>query len=528
MIEGDLRSCVESVEILCRSAALNKRGYDYSPDIRGVANGAVGLKLALIEKDAIRRAWEDIVDIAAADAPAFNIIQERTALLVSQLDCTERGGESLVKEASGTLVGADTPLCSRLPVDERIGYITQSFEADPKVMPIVVWIGYSGAVFSEPSIDAGDIFFMSGQILGDELARINVPFKDELHLLRGSVLSPGGDGACREVDFLARVNLGVRSLFGAKDAAIGAVEAILEVSSLWGSGWEPRRREVHVLAEGRLRSWTGGLSANRSPSAFELRQDFQGIAQNGKTLSRIFTRTNLPVPISSAREALVAAGRVRAQRRDPRALDAVEARLLVAYDDRALQQIAALNGMEIQDYAEPLKKGWAVYSWISQIDSAVRMAVAGASFTDERARLRGEYLSEGGWNHVIDFSLDNRVRLGCLADEALVDSKWVADVLGSLVDLVARRQMLSSAAKEGEMLESRRRRVRNAVAHGNPLSDESVKSVVSYSDWAARGMFSSAITSLDEGREMMEVVYGNVGYWSRLLEDVAIGALFNE
>ena len=72
---------------------------------------------------------------------------------------------------------------------------------------------------------------------------------------------------------------------------------------------------------------------------------------------------------------------------------------------------------------------------------------------------------------------------------------WIARMCASVSDVAKYQSVIEGYAEEGEVLDARRRRVRNALVHGNPSSFAIVESVRAYSEFLSGTALNLALES---------------------------------
>ncbi|MDI5978226.1 hypothetical protein [Amycolatopsis magusensis] len=76
---------------------------------------------------------------------------------------------------------------------------------------------------------------------------------------------------------------------------------------------------------------------------------------------------------------------------------------------------------------------------------------------------------------------------------------WIARMFASVSDYAIYSTLIDEYAAESKVLEARRRRVRNALVHGNPASFTVVQSVREYAEFLGSSALDRALESYVEG-----------------------------
>ena len=78
---------------------------------------------------------------------------------------------------------------------------------------------------------------------------------------------------------------------------------------------------------------------------------------------------------------------------------------------------------------------------------------------------------------------------------------WIGHMFASIGDHPTYSALITDYTKEGTVLEARRRRVRNALMHGNPASFAVVQSTREYSEFVGRSALNLALEAFVEGAD---------------------------
>ncbi len=153
---------------------------------------------------------------------------------------------------------------------------------------------------------------------------------------------------------------------------------------------------------------------------------------------------------------------------------------VIPLSDRVVQHVAAHAAMDPNDVFALLGERWMHARWLNDLQRAAGMCLLGGG---ERRELQHELTVE--WLS----SQPKQPWILLLADRAAEfislcrvehERAWIERMFASIGDHATYSALIAEYEAEGEILEKRRRRIRNALAHGNPATFPVVQSVREY------------------------------------------------
>jgi hypothetical protein len=174
---------------------------------------------------------------------------------------------------------------------------------------------------------------------------------------------------------------------------------------------------------------------------------------------------------------------------------------VIPLSDRVVQHVAAHAAMNPDDLFTVLGEQWAHARWLTDLQLAADMCLLGLfepnSLLDE---LTGEWMSDSPthpWILFLANRADDFLSLCRLENER----PWIEHMFGSINDHPTYTALIHDYTNEGTVLAARRRRVRNALVHGNPVSFSVVQSIREYSEFLGRGALNLALEAFVEGAD---------------------------
>ena len=166
---------------------------------------------------------------------------------------------------------------------------------------------------------------------------------------------------------------------------------------------------------------------------------------------------------------------------------------VVPLADRVVQHVAAHAAIAPADAFDTVGSHWPHAKWLGSVHYAAGLCLVGSGFRNElRDELSAEWHNpKGPW---ILFAADRKSDLLSLCG---VESEraWVTRMLDSISDHSIYSDLIHAYTDEGRILEARRKRVRNALVHGNPSHFDVVASVRSYSEFLSSSALHAGIES---------------------------------
>lgn len=467
----------------------------------GTRTDAIWADVTLATKDllealgadaAVRASWDDLVAVAKDRTLEGREYRPIAELLFDQLRWRGLSAERIFRDLVSVVAFGrdphDIPIGRKnVPLSERIARARTHVSTPAEVEPIVVWLGYLGGQ-AFPQLSAGRVSFMNAHwaVPNAEPGGQNFEHKAELwELVKDGGLFQVAKLVDEEsdVDFLVRVDLGRTTAAGAVSRALRMVNTILNVSIHNSGGIRP-----HLAQHGLLRSGQVG-SSNLMVSGRErgFPDDHYGagitaraIEDHGPRIALALANGELPRFLAAALEVQTTADHPFSRDMALRKPSEADISSVIPLADRVVQHIAAHAALAPDDVFDLLGRRWAHARWLVDVRRAVQMCLLGGG---SRAGLRGELIREWFANDPprpwILFVAD---RSGDLLSLCRIESEraWIRRMFASVSDHAKYRALIEYYTAEGAVLKARRRRVRNALVHGNPASFPIVESVREY------------------------------------------------
>jgi hypothetical protein len=467
--------------------------------------------LSTLDSDlAVGASWDDLVATARSRALEGREHRPIAELLFDQL--RRRGLE--VERTSRDVVGvvafgrdaADIEMDTKdVPLDERIANARSIACRPATVEPIVVWLGYQGRVFAHLSAGRVTILDAHWAVPNTQPRRQAFEHKAELWELvqYGSIFKV----ATRvdeesDVDFLVRVDLGETTAAGAVIRATNIVNTILNVSIHNAGGVRPHLAQYGILMSGQV----GSTSFMVSPRDAGFPDDHYGaeitsdaIAKHGPRIAEALAREELPRFLAAALEVQTTADHPFSRDMALRRPSEADISSVIPLADRVVQHVAAHAALGPNDLFELLRERWPHFRWLVDIRRAVHMCLLGGGGRQELLHdLTREWFANNPSRPWILFVADRAADLLCLC-RIEHERAWIARMFASVSDLGEYQSLIDYYTVDGVVLEARRRRVRNALVHGNPASFAVVGSVREYAEFLSGSALNLGLESFVQG-----------------------------
>lgn len=220
------------------------------------------------------------------------------------------------------------------------------------------------------------------------------------------------------------------------------------------------------------------------------------LAEMGPRLGTALAHSLLP---SDLAEALRTAGESRT----------ADARSRIVLDDRVVEFVAASAGLEDgQALADLVVGGWPAARWQTEVFNTILRALDAGRWradpaANDLAGLVKTPSDKGGFTIHFDVAADRAEDLIALMDDP-IDILRARELLTTLNDGSSYQAYAAARRAEAAVLTERLRRVRNALAHGNPVRSESIESVASFSTYVANGALHEALDAYRDGHIMLD------------------------
>ncbi|MET9735460.1 hypothetical protein ABZZ79_33970 [Streptomyces sp. NPDC006458] len=465
---------------------------------------------ALDADEAARAGWDDLVATAQDRTLEGREYRPIAELLFDQLRRRGLSAERTFRDLVSVVAFGREPDGVRIdrtnvPLEQRIARARAHVSTPAEVEPIVVWLGYQGRGF--PHLSAGRVSFMNAHWAVPNAGPEGQDFEHKAELWE---LMQGGDlfkvaelvDEESDVDFLVRVDLGRTTAAGALNRAVRMVNTILDVSIHNSGGIRPHLAQHGLLRSGRTDSFNFMVSRRETgfpDDHYGASITAEAIEEYGPRIALALAREELPRFLAAALEVQTTAdypfSRDMALRRPSEA----DISSVIPLADRVVQHVAAHAALVPNGLFDLLGGRWPHARWLIDVRLAVHMCLLGGGGRNELLReLTREWLANNPSRPWILFVAD---RSDDLLSLCRVESEraWVRRMFASVSDFAEYRALIECYAAEGAVLEARRRRVRNALAHGNPASFAIVESVREYAEFLSGSALSLGLESYVEG-----------------------------
>lgn len=475
------------------------------------------LRSALATPAAVRAIWHDVVDSVESDVPQ-HLAVDRLHLLVSQLEASGHDAKLLQRlsflldddavayaEARWSLGLAPQPddwssllrrTAGAAPT-ERLALCEDLLTIPPVTGRCIAWLAYKDAQVTT-ELPAGPCHFLNAHwAIGNaaEGGRHDFLGRHELQdeLARPPELAPD------EQVVLARVDLGWRTPAGAMQAAVDLVSALTDTAYLrsGGSRWLPYGWEM-LLVDGR-RVWsrvfvTDDVTA-QWPRPYVLERTSAELAAIGNRLGAVLAASPLPPDLFEAVRSATEA-------------ESADLRSRIVLYDRVTELVAANAAAESGDELRRLlTASWPTAAWRADVLAAVEAALqtgrlgAGSECAAEVGRQIKTSTADGGYT--LDFvATAERVQDLTALVERVAEAGRAAETFGTFHEATAYISYIARRREECTTLAHRLRRVRNALAHGNPVQVKTIRTVSALAEYIGSAALSEALSAFMDGHDI--------------------------
>lgn len=475
-----------------------------------LSSSATDLIAALTADDAVRASWDDLVATAQDRKLARREYRPIAELLFEQL--RERGhhAEEIFRGLESIVAFGrdpdDVPLGERdTPHDVRLANARTFVGTPAEGEPTVVWLGYKGRV--HPRFEAGRVCFYDAHwaVPNAKPGRFDFAHKAELwELVQHGYTFRVAELVDEEsdVDTLVRVDLGTTTADGAVERAKAAVDVIISVSIHRGGGIRPQLAEFEVLRSGRHVG--GGTHIVPKETGFPYDSYGAGITskaieRHGSLIAEALAREELPRFLAAAIEVQTTADHPFSRDMALRQPSEADISSVIPLTDRVVQHVAAHAAMSPDELFSILAERWAHARWLNDLQRAAGMCLLGGNGLNElRDELVRKWMSEHPDEPWLLFLADRAADFLSLC-RVEHERAWIVRLFSSISSHAVYRTLMEEYSVEGSFLDARRRRVRNALVHGNPTRFAVVESVRDYAQFGSGAALHLALESYAEG-----------------------------
>lgn len=488
------------------------------PPWADAVSSARALLSALDSCTAAAASFDDLVAIAKSPDIQDRAYRPIADLLFTQIErrgydaeTTFRDLIALVSTGASYWQESSAPLA----IEERLARARELASAEPDLAPTVVWLGYQGRIFTW--LDTARVFFISALWAVPNAAPSGQSFAHKAELWKivkdGDYFRvPQDADEEADVELLVRVDLGVTTPARATSRAVKILDSIFDMALGLSGGLYPQLSESVVLRAGEVYThWQ-----RFAPSPLNVKNDQYGVNITEELLENLvpeiadaIARRDLPLFLSAALDAQVMADKPFSRgnlMHRPSDADRANVVLLGA---RVVEHVAAQASMNPNELARILGDQWPHTRWLNDVSRAVQLCFSssGLHTVDPNEELRRKLLRKWNgedqrkyWAHFIATHSQDLLAV-CRIES---DRPWIRKILRSVSDHDTYLTLIERYREEGKLLESRRRRVRNALTHGNPTSPAIVHSVSEYANFLSWTALDIALESFIKNTDLIE------------------------
>lgn len=449
---------------------------------------------ALDSDQAARASWDDLVATAQDRTRVRREYRPIAELLFDQLWrrglSAERTFRDLVSIVAYGRDPEEIPVGKKdAPLAERLANARAFVGTPAAVEPIVVWLGYQGRIHLH--LSAGRVSFINVHwaVPNAEPDRQDFEHKAELwELVQHGDLFKVAKLVDEEsdVDFLVRVDLGDTTAAGAVSRAVDIVNTILNVAIHNAGGIRPHLAQYGLIRSGRSGSFSFMVARRETgfpDDHYGAEITAEAIEKHGPRIAEALAREELPRFLAAAIEVQTTADHAFSRDMALRKPSEADISSVIPLADRVVQHVAAHAAMNPNDLFDLLQKRWPHARWLTDLRRAAGMCLLGGGRRDALLHeLTVKWFSDRPKQPWILFLADRAndfISLCRLEHERA----WITRMFASVSDHAIYSTLIDEYTTESKVLEARRRRVRNALVHGNPASFTVVQSVREYAEF---------------------------------------------
>lgn len=484
----------------------------------------------LCSPKAITATWNDLIGLARQGTADSRDLRSIVDLLRAQLDVAGHDAKVLLRRIVQVLLQMEherTDITSSedgtlerhlkepLDVADRLQASDGLLSKLPETGSCVVWLGYRHGRVDNP-VPAGDVTFLdAGWSIPNAALDDGQDFeyRDELSLLTkaGVYKYTYETGTIApEVGLLVRVDLGRRVARGAKEDAIAIADALLDLVIWRSGGLRPIGDHATLILDGRGRSsWS--WSSVRGPDSADYRGmniTSDAIRDFAPDIGEAWAKRTMP-------DLLIEAVRASTESDSTRSREALlglpgkaQDRTVVVLQDQIVDYIAMHARVERKILESATKQEWMHERWWAEVNRAAQICLYGGGGPQRSAEvenLRREMFHSTSERSLLASLVRHEADLIRLCP---VESErsYVTTRLRSITSAQGYLSLRSNYDKDWDTLTSRWHRVRNGIAHGNPVRTEMLESVLEISRYVSSDALGVALRAFTDNTEVVTLL----------------------
>ncbi|MFD4250019.1 hypothetical protein ACFWQL_09805 [Amycolatopsis thermoflava] len=465
---------------------------------------------ALDSDQAVRASWDDLVATAQNRSLARREYRPIAELLFEQVRrrglSAERTFRDLVSIVAYGRDPDEIPVGTKdTPLAERLANARALVGTPAAVEPTVVWLGYRGRIHLH--LSAGRVSFIDAHWAVPNAGPGGQDFEHKAELWElvqhGHVFNVAKlVDEESDVDFLVRVELGDTTAAGAFARAVDIVNTILNVAIHNAGGIRPHLAQYGLIRSGRSDSFNFMVARRETgfpDDHYGAQITADAIETHGLRIAEALAHEELPRFLAAAIEVQTTADRPFSRDMVLRKPSEADISSVIPLADRVVQHVAAHAAMNPNDLFSLLQERWPHARWLTDLQRAAGMCLLGGGRRDELLHeLTVEWFSDRPkqpWILFLADRADDLISLCRLEHER----GWIARMFASVSDHAIYSTLIDEYTAESKVLEARRRRIRNALVHGNPASFTVVQSARDYAEFLGGSALKLGLESYVEG-----------------------------
>lgn len=507
--------------ILDALRGLSGRKSDRSAVVGQLNKAAQVLLVVLIDPAARMAAWSDLVDAGGAEPLDPALLTARVDLLMELI----AGVGGYPGEVASDLVNIVWPSSAAVlhdpdaaPEDwtdrQRVDAGTALVRESGQIGQCVVWVDFHEARIPGVVTELGRVTLFDAEwCIGNSIGPPDQDFQFKQELVEAWDLrsrdEPNDSAGSLGRQVIARVDLGERSTHRAVEDAEQTVAALnVIIPALTGApGWQRGERSSIVLDGIRVQSgWGPPRGPWPEPDYYGLNGFSDALDERRDLFTRLLSQP-LPVDVAEALRLINEAGQVDSRENELNRTATITDRSVIVLQVSALERLAVFSGLSSEDFGSRLAALWPDARYWSMVRHAVTNAVGDRGGSGDELSGIYTYGKHGRKTNLrLAYQLRQPLIDGC---KDRVVAAQAASLVSSLGDAPAAFGIIDALHDEATRLYERVLRCRNALVHGNPVSDSAVVSVRPFVRYMVDSALNMTLDILSSGSTLPEVLEAN-------------------